>query len=139
MKKNSIKNTRINAEVQRELSTLIREECKDPRIHPLTSVLEAEVAPDLKTARIYISVLGDEEALKETLRGLKSAAPHLRYCLAKNMNMRNTPELIFVGDRSIAYGVSMSKMIEEVTAQLPDRSDEENSEESENSQDDTNE
>lgn len=125
MRKNSVKNTRINAEVQRELSTLIREECKDPRIHPMTSVMAAEVAPDLKTAKIYISVLGDEEAVQNTLRGLKSAASHLRSKLAKSLNLRNTPELIFVGDRSIAYGVSMSKLIDDVTAQLPDRSGEE--------------
>ncbi|MBQ3029363.1 MAG: 30S ribosome-binding factor RbfA, partial [Lachnospiraceae bacterium] len=84
MRKNSVKNTRINAEVQRELSTLIREECKDPRIHPLTSVVAAEVAPDLKTAKIYISVLGDEEAIANTLKGLKSAASHLRSKLAKS-------------------------------------------------------
>ncbi len=128
MRKNSVKNTRINAEVQRELSTLIREECKDPRIHPMTSVVAAEVAPDLKTAKIYVSVLGDEEAVQNTLRGLKSAASHLRSKLAKSLNLRNTPELIFVGDRSIAYGVSMSKLIDDVTAQLPDRSKEEGEE-----------
>lgn len=128
MRKNSVKNTRINAEVQRELSTLIREECKDPRIHPMTSVVAAEVAPDLKTAKIYVSVLGDEEAVQNTLRGLKSAASHLRSKLAKSLNLRNTPELIFVGDRSIAYGVSMSKLIDDVTAQLPDRSGEEGEE-----------
>lgn len=128
MRKNSVKNTRINAEVQRELSTLIREECKDPRIHPMTSVVAAEVAPDLKTAKIYVSVLGDEEEVQNTLRGLKSAASHLRSKLAKSLNLRNTPELIFVGDRSIAYGVSMSKLIDDVTAQLPDRSKEEGEE-----------
>ncbi len=129
MRKNSVKNTRINAEVQRELSTLIREECKDPRIHPLTSVIAAEVAPDLKTAKIYISVLGDEEALTSTLKGLKSAASHLRSKLAKSLNLRNTPELTFVGDCSIAYGVSMSKLIDDVTANLPERSEEEETEE----------
>lgn len=118
MKKNSVKNTRINAEVQKTLSTLIREECKDPRIHPMTSVVAAEVAPDLKTAKIYISVLGDEEEVKNTLRGLRSAASHLRSELAKSLNLRNTPELTFVGDRSIAYGVSMSKLIDDVTAQM---------------------
>ncbi len=125
MKKNSVKNTRINAEVQRELSVLIQRECKDPRIHPMTSVVAVEVAPDLKTAKVYISVLGDEEALKTTLQGLRKAMPFLRTQLAKNLNLRNTPELIFVGDLSIAYGVSMSKLIDDVTAQLPDRSDEE--------------
>lgn len=129
MRKNSVKNTRVNAEVQRELSTLIREECKDPRIHPMTSVVAAEVAPDLKTAKIYISVLGDETAVENTLRGLKSAASHLRSKLAKSLNLRNTPELTFVADRSIAYGVSMSKLISDVTAQIPDRSEEEEPEE----------
>lgn len=128
MRKNSIKNTRINAEVQRELSTLIQRECKDPRIHPMTSVVATEVAPDLKTAKVYISVLGDEAALKTTLQGLRKAMPFLRTQLAKNLNLRNTPELIFVGDLSIAYGVSMSKLIEDVTAQIPDRSDEQEEE-----------
>ena len=62
MRKNSIKNTRINSEVQRELANIIRGEIKDPRIHPLTSVVTVEVAPDLKTCKAYISVLGDQEA-----------------------------------------------------------------------------
>ena len=60
MRKNSIKNTRINGEVQKELSTIIRNEIKDPRIHPMTSVMAVEVAPDLKTCRAYISVLGEK-------------------------------------------------------------------------------
>ena len=82
MRKNSVKNTRINAEVQRELSTLIREECKDPRIHPLTSVVAAEVAPDLKTAKIYISVLGDEEAIANYIKGPKECgfSPAFQAC-----------------------------------------------------------
>ena len=90
MRKNSIKNTRINGEVMKELSTLIRTECKDPRIHPMTSIVAVEVAPDLKTAKVFISVLGDEEARKDTLRGLRSAAPYLRSQLAKSINLRNT-------------------------------------------------
>ena len=67
MRKNSIKNTRINGEVQRELSNIIRGEIKDPRINPLTSVVAVEVAPDLKTCKAYISVLGDEESQAKTL------------------------------------------------------------------------
>ena len=67
MRKNSIKNTRINMEVQRELSQIIRSEIKDPRIHPLTSVVAVEVTPDLKYCKAYISVLGDEEAGKATI------------------------------------------------------------------------
>ena len=83
----------------------------------------------LKTAKIYISVLGDEEARKDTLRGLRSAAPYLRSQLAKSINLRNTPELFFVADQSIEYGVAMSKLIDDVTKDLPDRDEEEDAEE----------
>ena len=127
MRKNSIKNIRINQEVQKELSNLIRTEVKDPRISPLTTVVNVEVAPDLKTAKVYISVYGDEKAQTDTVKGLKSAAPFLRSQLAHNMNMRNTPELHFIGDQSIEYGVNMSHLIDEVNAELHER--EENDEE----------
>lgn len=115
MRKNSIKNTRINGEVQKELSNIIRNEIKDPRIGMMTSVTAAEVAPDLKTCKVYISVFGDDEAKKETIRGLKSAEGFIRRMLAKTINLRNTPELTFVLDESIEYGVTMSKLIDEVT------------------------
>ena len=114
MRKNSIKNTRINAEVQRELSSILRSEIKDPRIGTMTSVTGAQVAPDLKTFRVYISVLGDERVKEETIRGLKSAEGYIRRMLARNLNLRNTPELTFVLDQSIEYGVHMSKLIDEV-------------------------
>lgn len=117
MRKNSIKNTRINGEVMRELSNIIRGEIKDPRIHPLTSVVAVEVAPDLKTCKAYISVLGDEAAQADTLKGLKSAEGYIRMKLAKNINLRNTPEIRFILDQSIEYGVNMSKMIDEVNRQ----------------------
>ena len=74
MRKNSIKNTRINSEVQKELSEIISRELKDPRIHPMTTVVSVEVTPDLKFCKAYISVLGSEEAGKDTVQGLKSAA-----------------------------------------------------------------
>ena len=114
MRKNSIKNTRINGEVQKELSTLIRGEIKDPRIHPMTSVTAVEVAPDLKTCRAYISVLGSGEAKKATMDGLNSAEGYIRRLLAKNLNLRNTPEIGFILDESIEYGVNMSKLIDDV-------------------------
>ena len=78
MRKNSIKNTRINAEVQKELSNIIRGEIKDPRIHPMTSVMAVEVAPDLKTCKAFISVLGSEESKQSTIKGLKSAEGYIR-------------------------------------------------------------
>lgn len=114
MRKNSIKNTRINGEVQKELSELIHQELKDPRVNLLTSITRVEVAPDLKNAKVYVSVLGDEDSQKDTLAGLKSAAPFMRSQLAKNMNLRNTPELHFVVDQSIEYGVHLSRLIDEV-------------------------
>lgn len=114
MRKNSIKNTRINGEVQRELSTIISRELKDPRINPMTSVVSVEVAPDLKQAKVYISVLGTEESANDTIRGLKSAAAFIRGQLAKSLNLRNTPEIHFVLDQSIEYGVNMSKLIDDV-------------------------
>ena len=116
MRKNSIKNTRINGEVQRELANIIRGGIKDPRISPLTSVVAVEVAPDLKTCKAYISVLGDSEAQKATLEGLKSAEGYIRRELAHTVNLRNTPEIRFILDQSIEYGVHMSKIIDEVPA-----------------------
>lgn len=115
MRKNSIKNTRINGEVQKELSTIIRNEIKDPRIHPMTSVVAVEVAPDLKTCKAYISVLGEKEAKEATIKGLNSAEGYIRRQLAKNLNLRNTPEIRFILDESIEYGVNMSKLIDDVT------------------------
>ena len=114
MKKNSIKNTRINGEVQRALAEIIRGGIKDPRISSLTSVVSVEVSPDLKTCKAWISVLGDEEAQKNTLEGLKSAAGYIKNQLAKEVNLRNTPEITFIMDQSIAYGVNMSRLIDEV-------------------------
>ena len=114
MRKNSIKNTRINGEVQKELSSIIRGEIKDPRIHPMTSVMAVEVAPDLKTCKAYISVLGDAYEQEQTIKGLQSAEGYIRRQLARNLNLRNTPEIRFILDESIEYGVNMSKLIDDV-------------------------
>ena len=114
MKKRSIKMTRINEEVLRELSNILRGEIKDPRISPMCSLVAVEVAPDLKSAKAYISVLGDEAAQKSTMEGLKSSAGFIRRKLAENVNLRNTPEMTFILDQSIEYGVRMSRMIDEV-------------------------
>lgn len=115
MRKNSVKNTRINGEVLKELSNIIRSEIKDPRINPMTSVVSVEVAPDLKTCKAYISVLGDEQSQKDTITGLKSAEGYIRRELARTVNLRNTPEIKFILDQSIEYGINMTKLIDEVT------------------------
>lgn len=114
MRKNSIKNIRINGEVQRELSRIIRSEVKDPRLHPMTTVTAVEVTPDLKYCRAYISVLGTEEEMEASLTGLRCAVGYIRRELARSVNLRNTPEITFVPDRSIEYGVRMAARIEEV-------------------------
>ena len=115
MRKNSVKNTRINGEILKELSNIIRSEIKDPRINPMTSVVAVEVAPDLKTCKAYISVLGDEKSQKDTITSLKSAEGYIRRQLARTVNLRNTPEIRFILDQSIEYGINMSKLIDEVT------------------------
>ena len=129
MRKNSIKNTRINGEVQKELSSIIRNEVKDPRIAPMTSVVSVEVAPDLKTCKAYISVLGDEKEAEDTLAGLRSAEGYIRRQLAASVNLRNTPEIRFILDQSIAYGVSMTKLIDDVMRDM-NRKEEERDDES---------
>ena len=110
MKKNSIKYSRMNGEVQRVLSKIIAQDIKDPRIHPMTSVVSVEVTPDLKFAKVFVS----DEDREKTHKGLLSAASHIRTQLAKQLNLRNTPELTFVMDDSIEYGINMSKRIDEL-------------------------
>ena len=114
MRKNSIKNTRVNMEVQRELSSILRDGIKDPRVAPMTSVVAVEVAPDLKQCKAYISVLGNNEEKEETMKGLNSAVGYIRRELAHSINLRNTPEITFILDDSIEYGVNMSKKIDEL-------------------------
>nr|WP_317448709.1 30S ribosome-binding factor RbfA [uncultured Sellimonas sp.] len=115
MRKNSIKNTRVNTEVMHELSNILRGGIKDPRVAEFTSVVAVEVAPDLKTCKAYISVLGDEKAQSDTIKGLQSAEGYIRRELAHSLNLRNTPEIRFILDQSIEYGVAMSKKIDDIT------------------------
>lgn len=129
MRKNSVKNTRINSEVQKELSRIISREIKDPRISPMVSVVTVEVAPDLKTCKAYISVLGTEEEQQDTLDGLKSAHGYIKRELARSINLRNTPDIRFILDQSIEYGINMSRKIDIINADLHEREAAENNEE----------
>ena len=115
MRKNSNKNKRINGEVMKVISEAIRYS-KDPRISPFTSVMDVEVAPDLKTCKVWVTVMGNDEDRLRTEEGLKSAAGYVRSTLAKQLNMRYTPEIRFIMDDSIEYAINMSKKIDEVTA-----------------------
>lgn len=113
MRKNSVKNIRINNEVMKELSQIIRES-KDPRIHPFTSIIAVDVATDLKTCKAYFSVLGSDEDRANTEKGLKNAEGFIRRELARRLNMRNTPEIRFIMDTSIEDAMEMVRKIEEV-------------------------
>jgi len=115
MRKNSVKNRKVNDVVMRELAQILRD-IKDPRVSPMTSVLSVEVAPDLKNCKVWISVLGSLEEGKRTMEGIRSANGFIRSELAHRVNLRNTPELHFILDDSIAYGVEMGHKIDEVTA-----------------------
>lgn len=117
MRKNSVKNRKINDEVRRVLAQIISGGIKDPRVSPMTSVLAVEVAPDLKTCKVWVSVYGDDQKKKDTMEGLKSASGFIRGELARKVNLRNTPQLQFILDDSIAYGVEMSRRIDEVLAE----------------------
>ena len=124
MRKNSVKNTRVNGEVQKVLAEIIRGELKDPRINPMTTVMAVEVAPDLKSCKAFISVLGDVQSQEDTLKGLNSAMGYIRTQLAKKINLRNTPEIKFIMDQSVEYGINMSKLIDEVNAGIHEREEE---------------
>ena len=116
MRKNSVKNRKINDEVRRVLFLIIFCGVKDRRISTMTSVLAVEVAHDLKTCKVWVSVYGDDEKKRETMEGLTSASGFIRGELARRVNLRNTPQLTFILDDSIAYGVEMSRRIDEVRA-----------------------
>ena len=100
---------RINEEIQRELSALIRT-VKDPRVHGLVSLTAVETTPDLRYAKVYVSVL-DSSDVKEVVKGLKSASGYLRRELGRALPLRYTPELQFVADGSIHQGAHILSML----------------------------
>lgn len=122
MRKDSVKYIRINEELQKELSLLIQQEVKDPRIDALASVSKVEVTTDLKMAKVYVTVLAEDKK-ESTMKGLKNAASFLRSRLAKNLNLRNTPELFFYLDESYEKGLYMSNLIDEVTKGIREEDD----------------
>ena len=129
MRKNSVKHSRVNAEVQRALSAIIREEVHDPRVGIMTSVSGVDVATDLKTCKVRISVLGSEKEREDTMAAINKASGFIRSRLASKLNLRNTPELTFISDDSIEYGIMMSSKIDKVMDEMPEREDEEENEE----------
>jgi ribosome-binding factor A len=107
---------RIEHEIVREISEIVHEQLKDPRVGFVT-FLGAQVSPDLRTARVFASPMGDERAARQTMKGLQSAAGFLSTELGKRLQTRRTPSLTFVRDNSIEYGVRVTTMIDEVRQQ----------------------
>jgi len=103
---------RVNSLLQRELGTLISEELRDPRI-AFPTVTAVEVTPDLRSARVHVSVLGDEEASEKTMKALEDAKPFLRRELGSRTDLRFVPELTFVQDRSAEQAVRISALLRE--------------------------
>lgn len=106
--------TRINEEIKKELAQIISSEIKDPRVNEsMISVVDVETTNDLKTAKVYISVLQDNKK-EDVMNGLNAAHGFIRKEIARRVNLRNTPEFIFKLDTTIEYGMRMSKMIQDV-------------------------
>ncbi len=104
---------RINAEVQRELSDIIRS-MKDSRIPMMTSVVAVNVTGDLRYAKAYISVMGDEKTQQDAIAALKNAKGYIRRELGKRVQLRYTPELVFEADHSIEHGAHINELIRKV-------------------------
>lgn len=101
---------RISEEVKRELSAVIRD-LKDPRLPVMTSVVSVKVTKDLKFAKAYISIMGDEKVVADGFSALKSASGFIRREIGHRLNLRNTPEFTFVPDDSIAYGAHINEIL----------------------------
>jgi ribosome-binding factor A len=101
--------TRVGELIREQISALMPE-LRDPRIG-LTTVTEVKMSPDLKHARVYVSILGGAEEIAKTLAGLNSAASHLRHEIGARLRLRNTPDLAFFYDKSIEYGARIEELI----------------------------
>ena len=112
---------RINEEIQRELATLIRS-VKDPRVTGMITITAVETTPDLRYAKVFVSMLDKSDA-KEVIKGLKSAAGYLRRELGHALNLRYTPELSFVADDSMAQGAHILELIEKLPKPNPENED----------------
>lgn len=110
---------RIDEEYRKEISQILSFELKNPNVTGLISVTKVKVTNDLKYAKVYVSILNSKN-VKDTLAGLKKSSGYIRSELAKRVNLRNTPELIFELDDSIEYGTRIDAILKEI---LPEKND----------------
>ena len=105
---------RINDEIKKEVSTILRGELKDPRVGVITSVLKVDTKNDLKYCKIFVSILGDDEKKEEVMQVLNRASGFVRSLIAKRINLRVTPEIKFILDDSLEYSFKIDKIIREI-------------------------
>jgi ribosome-binding factor A len=108
------RSSRLSEEIRREISSIIQNELKDPRIPMLTSITRVEVTKDLRYAKVYVSVFGDDEKKNKCIEGLKSASGYIRKEVGNRIKARYTPELLFEVDQSIEHGMHISKLLAEM-------------------------
>ena len=114
-----IRAARVGEQLKKELSQLLQQELKDPRIGFVT-ITSVEMSRDLEHAKVFVSVMGDEEQKKKTLEGLEKAKGFLRSEAGRRLGIRRTPEIVFKLDHSIEHGQRISKLLEEVKRSEPD-------------------
>ena len=121
----SRRTSRVNEQIRDEISDLIRNSLSDPRLAEIVSVTEVDVTPDFRSARVYVSTFGDEEAKKSTLVALEAASSFLRRELKPRLNMRAIPMLTFIRDDSLESGMRLSELIKEANTDLqgPERAE----------------
>lgn len=111
--KNNNRFERINEELKKEISHIINYELKNPNVTGMISVTRANITPDLKYAKVYVSILNSKNT-KETLAGLKKSSGFIRSEIAKRINLRITPEIIFELDDSIEYGAKIDSILKDI-------------------------
>ena len=123
MPKNNNRFERINEELKKEISNIINYELNNPNVTGLISVTKAKITPDLKYAKVYVSILNSKN-IKETLAGLKKSSGYIRTEIAKRINLRITPELIFELDDSIEYGAKIDSILKDIMKDInPEKTD----------------
>lgn len=105
---------RINDLLREEISDLLRRGVKDPRVTGLVTITDVDVSPDLRRAKVFVSVMGTDEEKTSTLQALRAAAHFIRRELRKRLTIRRTPELDFLQDDSLARGARILELLEEV-------------------------
>lgn len=117
--KNSNRLGRIDEELKKEISNIINYELNNPKVTGMISVTRTKITPDLKYAQVYVSILNSKN-VKETLANLKKSSGYIRTEIAKRINLRITPELIFILDDSMEYGAKIDKILKEIIPQKED-------------------